>query len=60
MTESPLPSVEGDFVDPFDRLAIKGQSVRPMLPPSHEVRDLDVVRRVGSVIQVLSTGADGS
>ncbi|MBI2704287.1 MAG: hypothetical protein HYX32_03205 [Actinobacteria bacterium] len=44
MTESPLPSVEDDFVDPFDRLALKGQSVRPVLPPAYRTPDLALVQ----------------
>ena len=31
----PHPSEDDDFVDPFDRLALKGQSIRPVLPPKH-------------------------
>ena len=44
MAESPLPSVEEDFVDPFDRFALKGQSIRPVLPPSRQVRDVSLVQ----------------
>lgn len=35
--------VDGDFVDPFDRLALKGQSVRPVLPPKFVPREISLV-----------------
>jgi hypothetical protein len=43
LAAGPGDPVDDDFLDPFDRLVLKGQSIRPVLPPSRVPRVVTVV-----------------